>query len=130
MDTFLLQDWITISDASAGTITQAASEWLDLEQYQDVVAWLEAPQGGGSVTFSLQTAPARDERLFTQVAKQQGSGSTKVFVIQVGDSPFVAVGPVNVPAQMARWLRWSVAGSGTNWSTTFRITVMANRQGR
>lgn len=126
MDTFLLQDWITIQSATAGTLTQAAPEWLDLEDYQDVVIWLEVEQG--SATLNLQTSPARDERLFLPVARKQSTGSS-TYVLQVGDSP--AFNPnTNSPAQIARWLRWSATSGTANWTCTFRVTVMANRQGR
>ncbi len=123
MDTFLMQDWITVAGATSGSVIQAAPTWLDLAPYQDVVIWLEVAEVAQTLEF--QTAPARDNRLFLPIARSQATGTTRL-VLQVGDSPTLS----NAPAQIARWLRWVASGGASNWTMTFRVTVMANRQGR
>jgi len=58
LDSFLLQDWITISGQSSGTpITQSESNWLDLAEYDDVVFYTDVRTAQGTVLLAFQTAP-------------------------------------------------------------------------
>jgi hypothetical protein len=127
VDTFLLQDWVTIQgpgghSLGGGNVSQAASQWLDLGPYQDVVILLQIAEGDGVSSLTLQTAPARDEILFANVLSINSHAVALPIVIpvQVGDSPTTPI---------ARWFRWKIFQPTSSWFVTFRVTVMANCQG-
>lgn len=128
METKILQDWTTIrGDSTVTSITQSASDWLDVSQYQDVTFFLlvrEATGGGGfAPSVRYQTAPLKDERLFTTMTS--GTGGAGVTVTSVLTSTFVT----NTAVALGAWLRWQVVPTGatSTWDITFRVVVALNR---
>ncbi len=119
MKCFLLQDFITIRSTTAvATITQSEPGWLDLAAFRDVVFWLDAREQSGSMQLTYQTAVAKDDSLFTNVAiLTPATGVTVTPILQD-----VAAAP------LARWLRWQLSGASAD--LTFRIWVAANKPGR
>lgn len=126
MYSFVLQDWITVGGAANASVIQGEKDWLDMSPFQDVVAWVDIR----NVTptnmpfLKLETAPAKDESLFTFM----GSGAGLAMV--GGTAPTVLqflMGSATVP--IAECLRWKITGGAVAWEATFRILVAANAPG-
>jgi len=142
MRTFVLADWTTlrVQSASPGNqVTQDETMWLDLEQYSDVVIYLDVREfatggGGNVVTFFFETAPSKDDprdiltgapTFFQPLASQpltSGSSIATTFVLRAL--------MLTASTPLARYLRWRVLGpSSVTWDTTFRAIVAANAPG-
>jgi hypothetical protein len=121
---FPLTNWTTMRGASTvSSITQSETMWLDLRGFEDIVAWLDVrlvtPGTGGSVSMVYQTAPTKDDALFTAVATVSALSSTTVTVTKA------LMSSASVP--LSRWLRWQLTNSAsTSWDATFRIWIAAN----
>ena len=50
MHSFVLTDWMTIRATTATAVVQAEPEWLDLSQFQDVIACIDVRESSGSST--------------------------------------------------------------------------------
>jgi hypothetical protein len=127
MQSFLLQDWVTIRSASSLTIvTQSEDCWLDLSGFQDVVAWLEVKNftsSGATVQLAYQSAATKDEAFFLALASALSIAQGLTITTVRKDT---------TATPLARWLRWqlSVSGSPTaTWDATFRIFIAANAIG-
>jgi len=141
MRSFVLADWNTVRGQSASPATQVTQDettYLDLEQYSDVVIYLDVRElttGGGAniVTFNFETAPSKDDprdssgnpTFFQTIASQSltsASSISNTFVLRV------LMMTASVP--LARYLRWRVVGpTSQTWDTTFRAIVAANSPG-
>ena len=127
MDTYLLQDWLSLSSNAAGNvITQSEGRWLDLAAYRDVVAWLDVKQvSSGSVAIGYQSAIAKEETLFATMAT-----STRLLSPGVSTVPMLyELQAMSRAAPLARWVRWQ-ASLNAGDSITFRIWIAANKPGR
>jgi hypothetical protein len=125
MHAFILQDWITIRGAVT-TVTQGEDAWLDLTAYQDVVFWLDCREVSGSTTptITFQTAPTKDESLFTAMATASTlSTTTNPTIVKTTLSGASTLTPI------ARYLRWQLLGPSGTWDATFRVLVAANSPG-
>jgi hypothetical protein len=64
----MLQDWVTVAGQSVlTTFVQGKTEWLDLQEHQDAIFWLEVRElnaGGGTVSMTYETSPLEDETYF------------------------------------------------------------------
>lgn len=132
MDAKVLQDWTTVRGASTVvTITQNESDWLDVSQYQDVTFFLLVREvaSGGAVAplLKYQTAPLKDERLFTAMASIPllAASLAAPNVTAVLTSTFTT----NTAVGLGAWLRWQIVPNGpsSTWDVTFRIVVALNR---
>lgn len=136
MRSFILCDWTTVGGQTASPpsqITQDESGWLDLEEYSDVVIYLDVRSFTGAITVFLETAPSRDDprdsngspTYFQTIASQAlavGTAITNTFVLRV------LMATATVP--LARFLRWRVGSTdGNAWDITFRAMIAANPQG-
>jgi hypothetical protein len=130
MDTFVVQDWLTLSGFNASTITQPENSWLDLIGYQDAVAWLHVVSQGlngftGQMTY--QTSPVAEDALFADMANLNLVTSNNVtggiFITPMLKDAM----PTGAPP-LARWFRWQLSQLATGFS--FRLIVSANRIGR
>ena len=137
MRSLILADWTTVrgqSASPASQITQDETLWLDLEQYTDVVIYLDCREvsgGGTGVTFFFETAPSKDDPrdsngnptfFQTLASSTQTAGTATTIVLRA------LMMTATVP--LARYLRWRVVGvSGSAWDTTFRAIVAANALG-
>ena len=133
MHGFVLQDWITIRGASSiGTITQSESEWLSLDGYQDLVAWIDireltAPSNSTTISFNLQTAPLKDEYLFVnmeptvlQATAALTTPSIRTVILAISTTWKVPLG---------KFVRWQLVPNvlpNSVWDATFRILLCAN----
>jgi len=123
MDTHLLQDWITIrGTSSVTTVTQLETDYLDASPYQDVMVYVHVQEFSGSApTINVDTAPLKDESLFSPMFSQNVSvagNGLLVWKVTLSSRPSVPV---------ARWVRWrATATSGSAWDMTFRIIVAGN----
>ncbi len=123
---FPLTTWTTMRGAmTIASITQGEAQWLDLQRFQDIVAWLEVKNitlgAATNITMTYQTAPTKDESLFQPViaAINMSAGLVKV-------SPGL-MSSASVPN--ARWLRWVLSATGaptSSWDATFRLWIAAN----
>ena len=136
MHDFVLQDFTTIRGAYNVSVTQSESSWLDLEEYEDLIVWLDIreitlPTGtSASVTLNLQTAPIKDEYLFvnmvTGYTNTTGAPPTsaQIFKVILAQNPTVPLG---------RFVRWQIVptvnGGSAVWDMTFRILCCANQVG-
>lgn len=122
---FPLTPWTTIRGASGTTITQGESQWLDLFGFEDIVTWLQCNEvttgGAANVTLAYQTAPTKDELLFTPAASVSLAAATGPVITKV-------IMSTTANAPLARWLRWqlSASGSTSTFDATFRIWIAAN----
>jgi len=129
MFAFLLQDWTTIQAGSA-TVTQTEPFWLDTSPYLDLVAFMEVRQvstSGGNLFMAYQTAPTKDEILFTAM---NDIVSTAAVPMSVGVLVAVMLRDTAI-CPLCHWLRWQlspVAGI-TSYEATFRIWISASRPG-
>ncbi len=124
MHAFILQDWTTIRGAATvATVVQGEDNWLDLSAYQDLVFWVDVREATGTtVLMTFQTAPTKDESLFTQmVAATTLTAATTPTVVKALLS--AAATPV------ARYVRWQIVGPAVAWDATFRVMVAANSPG-
>src|SRR5579883_434690 len=125
MRAFVLQDWVTIRGGiSVQTVVQNEQNYLALDAYQDAIFWLqvsEVSSGTGQLALCYDTAPLKDETLFTAMTTVTLSGATmsppqinKVMTQADGQS-----------TPLARWVRWRLSYSSTtqSWDTTFRVMV-------
>lgn len=128
---YLLQDWLTIRGTQSGAnITQSEVDWMSFQPYQDIVFWLDVKSvtlgGLTSITLEYQTAPAKDDALFTAMTTAVTlSASTTPTITKV----LLAQNPT-VP--LARWVRWKVFPNGTptgEYGTCFRVYCAANAVG-
>jgi hypothetical protein len=123
MHTLIVEDWITVSGPGGDTITQDEMRWVDLEPFQDAVFYVECREATGSTkaTIALQTAPAKDETLFQQVASTVFAAS--------GTPTLLPVLLASATTPIARYCRWQIQGPAVAWDATFRILVAANSPG-
>lgn len=126
MQTYVLQDWVTIgTDTNVGGLTnivQPAAGWLDLGEASDALFFLEVAQVSASGTPKLyfETAPLRSASLFKVCVTRNLAAGTS----PVTDKVTLYNNP-SVP--LARWVRWrgfKDAGSGI-WTATIRAVVVA-----
>ena len=60
-----LQGWVTIRGPDSGTIVQDEDEWLDLEDYDDIVVWCQVTEASNVEALNIETSPGRDAGLRT-----------------------------------------------------------------
>jgi hypothetical protein len=132
---FVLQDWITIRGATAGTpagdIIQGESTWMGFSSFQDIVVWLDVRETnvaptGQTLTWYFETSPSKDNNLFTSMGNV-ALNNTYTPGVQALTKVILASSP-SVP--LATWVRWRLSPSGsvtTPWDATFRVLVAANR---
>lgn len=129
MRTYVLQDIITVRGSNT-TVTQTEVDWLDLEQYQDIVLWFElrevTPASGGTVTFSVQTSPTKDEAFFVAGTVYTVNLDSLTLGVQ---SPIKVILSQNPTVPLARYLRWQITSSSAPFDATFRLVVAANAPG-
>ena len=127
MQSFVLQNWITVRSAGTVDFVQEAKDWLGFSSFQDIVFWLDIRRVdfvAGSLSWNFQTSPTKDEALFKTMTGYTGGLPTSVQCL-----PVLLAGSPTVP--LATWVRWvihpSVAGA---WQTTFRIMASGSRVAR
>ena len=123
---YLLQDWLTVRGASAITVfNQPENAWLDLAPFQDVMAWLEVKEvtpTSGALQVSYQTAPAKEDALFT--------GMTAAIAVTGPGVTTTVMRKLSSAVPLARWVRWQVSlTSAAAWDITFRIYLACNALG-
>lgn len=124
MQSFVLQDWITVRGSGTAVFIQEAKSWLGFSSFQDIVFHLDIRRINLSVPVSglawnFQTSPTKDESLFTTMVTTGGA---------VNAVTVVPVLLASSPVPLATWVRWSLTpGANTFWDTTFRVMVSANR---
>jgi hypothetical protein len=125
---YVLQDWVTIrGNTSITSVPQGENAWLGLAPYQDIVLWLDVraltTSGLSSLIMNYETAPAKDENLFTSMTtgvSMAAAATPTVTKILLSQNPAVPLG---------RWVRWrlSTYGAATGvWDATFRILACCN----
>jgi|HubBroStandDraft_1064217.scaffolds.fasta_scaffold03873_5 hypothetical protein len=128
MRAFVLQDWVTIRGAAGlASVIQNEASYAQLDAFQDVIFWLQASEvtvGGGTVTMNYETAPIKDESLFT--AMSGGSFSVTTGTLTPKVTPVL----LNSAIPVAKWVRWHLTTSSTStvWDITFRLLLVANQQ--
>ena len=128
---YILQDWITLRGTQASVnITQSEADWMSFQPYGDIVFWLDVKSvtlsGLTSIGLVYETAPAKDDSLFTGMA-------TSV-TLTAGTSPTITKVLVsqNPTVPLARWVRWKFVPTGTptgEYGACFRIFCSANAVG-
>jgi len=133
MRTYVLQDTITVRGTNT-TVTQTEVDWLDLEQYQDLIIWLElrevtpAVGAGTAVTLKVQTSPTKDEAFFVAanlLSVDLAAAGTTMGV----QTPTKIIMSTTSGTPLARYVRWQVVSTGTPFDATFRLVVAANAPG-
>jgi hypothetical protein len=124
----LWQDWTTVRLTGAtNTITQTEAHWLDVDDYRDVVFWLEVKQysvgGAVGVLCSYETSPSKDDVLFRPM--------NGVFLLGVTSTPYLTkvLEKQNPSTPLSKWIRWRLFLAGTptgEWGATFRIHCSLN----
>lgn len=137
MRSFVLADWNTIrgqSASPASQVTQDETGWLDLEQYSDVVIYLdvrELTSSGTGVTFNFETAPTKDD--------PRDSNNNPTFFQAIATTTLTSASATTIVLRalmmtatvpLARYLRWRIVGpTSATWDATFRALVAANAPG-
>jgi hypothetical protein len=137
METFLVQDFVTIRGPGVTTVTQTSESWLRLPDVPNAVAWLQVTElttNGGTVKMSYQTAPVEDEGMFVALA---GPATTVPFAPSVGVNVtpllkdllgFSFGSGLGTGSPLAGFFRWQLVASGTfsgAWDITFRLWLSA-----
>jgi hypothetical protein len=132
MHGFVLQDWTTIRGGSGiSTVTQSEHQWLSLDGYQDLIAWIDIRELTlGTLTniaFNLQTAPIKDEILFTTME------SSPLLATQALTTPSVRTVVLSVSSAwkvpLGTFVRWQLVTNANpiaTWDASFRILLCAN----
>ena len=117
MDALLLQNWTTLMLTSTVSVTQGASGWLDVGDYEDITFYLDLREkSGGNITFYYETSPIRQDSAFTTMIPG--------FLATVGTRvDQVLASYANVPP--AKLVRWRVSPDAGG-SLTFRIWLAGN----
>jgi hypothetical protein len=122
----VLQDWTTQKANNTGngyvlSITQGASGYVELADYDDVILYLDVREFTTSATMSMsyQTAVSTDDASFVAMVAP--------FAIAAATTPVVTrILAAYAAVPLARYLRWqlttTVVGS---WDACFRITYAA-----
>jgi hypothetical protein len=137
MHCFLLTDWVTLRATSAiNTITQGEEGWLDLEPYQDVVAWLDVreltvPINMGTLYLDFQTSPVKDEAYFSSLLNPNGGQALAVTNPTGSGVTVVRMTKDGTYTPLSKWLRWKLnPGTGNTasqaWDVTMRIWLAVN----
>ena len=122
MHAFILQDWTTIR-GSVTQVTQGEDGWLDLTAYQDLVFWVDCREVTGTTpSITFQTAPTKDESLFTAIV-------TATTLSASANPTIVKATLAGATVPIARYLRWQLNGPSGTWDATFRVLVAANSPG-
>lgn len=125
---YILQDWITIRGSQSGvSIIQSEADWMSFQPYSDIVMWLDTKAvtlaGLTSLTLAYETAPARDESLFTaMVSAVTLTAATTPLITKVLLSQ-------NPTVPLSRFVRWRLIPTGTptgEYGACFRIFASAN----
>ena len=122
-----LQPWNNISASSSQTLIQDPRDWLDLAGYQDAAVYFDlsqmTAQGAQTSTLYLETAPERDETIFTT--------SGRVVSYPFTLTPTLGLQTIKYLRNQTlhRFLRWSWVFGTVNTSTHFRIWLNLNQAG-
>ena len=113
----LLQDWATLRGTAA--VTQSEFGWLDTSGFLDLVTWLEVSEiSAGTLFCAFQTAPTKDETLFTAMNNVDATSPSAVPItlgLQVG----VYLRDTAL-CPLSHWLRWQIQNPGGQaWDLTF-----------
>ena len=128
MRAFVLQDWVTIRGATAVTqVIQNESNYAQLDAFQDAVFWIQVAEittSSGTITLNYETAPLKDESLFSAMASS--SLTTAAMSPPLISKVLLSQNP-SVP--LSRWVRWRLtqASATAAWDATFRILLVANQ---
>ena len=128
MRAFVLQDWVTIRGNSTVTsVIQMENNYAQLDAFQDVIFWMQVSEvtvSAGTITMNYETAPLKDESLFTAMAT---AGITTAAMTPPTLTKVLLSQNPSVP--LSRWVRWRLSASGTTaaWDVSFRILLVANQ---
>jgi hypothetical protein len=124
----LWQDWTTLRlTGTTNTVVQSEPLWLDVDDYRDIVFWLEVKQlalgGAGAVICAYQTSPSKDDALFL---------SMSAFPLGLTSTPYLTkvLSAQNPTLPLSKWIRWRLYLAGTptsEWGATFRIHCSLNQ---
>jgi hypothetical protein len=117
-----LAGWTTLRGPAGNfTYRQSEAEWLELEGFRDLTAWVHVAQATSTSNFTLdlETSPTPDESLFRKLS------TTPAPALGAGVYVVMSRGRVaTVPLE--RYLRWAISTPSVTWSITFRIIVCLN----
>jgi hypothetical protein len=122
MHSLIAQDWVTIRGAVPGTVTQSEHQWLDLEGYENVIAWLQVEEISTPVQIAYATSPTKDDGLFALMGTPFNTYPLTA-ALGVTVTPLIKELCVN---PLGRWFRWEIIGGGNGWDITFRLFLAAN----
>jgi hypothetical protein len=119
VESFVLQDWVTIRGAvGVASVTQGADSWLDITDHEDLVFYVEVKGLTNAPVMNYQTSPTRQEATFLPLV-----------------TPFTMTSGLRTDAALfayaltppARQVRWKLTSSNTGliFDATFRIFVAA-----
>lgn len=121
--THRLQGWLTIRGPDSSTVVQGEDDWLDLTDFLDVAIWHQVTDQSNVATLTIETAPAKEEALFSSMASL---GLASSLSPQITPAIFARAA---VP--LARYLRWKIVGRmGGAFSITFRLWIVATARFR
>lgn len=127
---FVLQDWVSlkVSPATATPLIQNESDWLALSSFQDIAFWIDVRTvtvSTGTLTLELQTAPTKDDILFTTIT---GCSIAALAAASPVNPPLKCLLASNPAVPLSTWVRWSIRPTvSATWDTTFRILASVNR---
>jgi hypothetical protein len=118
----VLQDWTTVraygsSGQNVGAVTQTATSYLDLGDYDDIVFFVDVRELTQSVSLQFQTSPSRDDASFQAIAP---AITLAVSATPVATRILAAYSPIPL-ARFVRWTLTNLSAAGA-WDATFRIT--------
>jgi hypothetical protein len=117
----LLQDWITIKSAAAGSTFQSEPNWIFVGDFTDVGVHASIKGvSGANTTLHVQTSPSFDDELFRSIGNVRLSPTIeRTFNVKYSLA-------ATVPAQ---WLRWQLEYIGA-MDATFRLWITLTRTAR
>jgi hypothetical protein len=126
MHTEILIPWTTVSGGTSVTsVIQDHEAYIDTGGASDVVFYVDVlnvhQDEGTTVILTLESSPTNDAALFLPVAGP--------ITLSPSMTPLIfktVPGAVSL-APLARWLRWHVTTSSTQWTVTFRVRASRSR---
>lgn len=119
MESFVLQDWVTIRGAvGVASVTQGADSWLDITDHEDLIFYVEVKELTNAPVLNYQTSPTRQDTSFLPLV----TPFTMASGLRIDTALFAYA--LTPPARQVRW-KLTSSNTGLTFDATFRIFVAA-----
>jgi hypothetical protein len=119
-------------NGNGNSVTQAESDWLDIQGFQDIAFYVEIGNNTvASTNLDIQTSPTKDEVFFG--ASISGNAYLQRFTLGAGTTGVQGVAVVRWSTATnqipARYVRWRLTSMPSSSAISFRIWLSLNQAG-